>query len=309
MAITEIDGQRQIQDLSIVRGKLQADFLEGSNLDLTGGNNNATLTGLAAGVANDDAVNKGQMDSAIAAALVGGMTYKGQLDASDATGATLDGAVQGDLYYISVAGTLDGIAFNVGDHLVVNADITDFDVDGSGKIDIIDNTESTDILRDADIINDLVTGGTDKVLSAQQGVVLKGFVDALQTELDDTQLGAGLDTDGSYIQPSGSNYIDASTSLANADSLLDAQIKVNADAIASFGMDAFSEEPAITVGAAALAPLANIPVLAGTARVYLNGIRQRVGGSNDYTINEVTGVITFNFNMKAKDVVVVDYKY
>ncbi len=55
----------------------------------------------------------------------------------------------------------------------------------------------------------------------------------IQAELDDTQTGAGLGTDGTYATNSGTNYIDAATSLANADILLDTQIKNNADAIAS----------------------------------------------------------------------------
>jgi hypothetical protein len=312
--LTQIDLTRQAEDGTLSKSKLKSDFLEGGNLDLTGGNNNATITGLANGVDNDDAVNKGQMDAAIAAALTGSMNYKGTIDASVATGVTLDGAETGDFYYVSVAGTLDGIAFNVGDHLVVNADITDFDVDGSGKIDIIDNTESTDIIRTSDIIDDLVTGGTQDALSAQQGVVLKGLVDNLQSELDDTQTGAGLGTDGSYTANGAANYISTATSLKNADDLLDAQIKTNADDIAALQTDlserVFTEVPTVTNGSPTLAALANIPVKAGTARVYLNGLRQLPGGSNDYTINETTGVITFNFNLKdPKDTVIVDYEY
>jgi len=50
-----------------------------------------------------------------------------------------------------------------------------------------------------------------------------------QTEIDDTQTGAGLDSDGGYTADAGSNYITTATSLKNADSLLDAQIKTNAD--------------------------------------------------------------------------------
>ena len=46
----------------------------------------------------------------------------------------------------------------------------------------------------------------------------------MQTELDDTQTGAGLAANGDYISPSGTNYIDGATSLADADELLDAAI-------------------------------------------------------------------------------------
>jgi hypothetical protein len=43
------------------------------------------------------------------------------------------------------------------------------------------------------------------------------------------------------------------------------------------------------------------------AKVYLNGVRQAPGISNDYTI--ATNVITFNFQLKNNDVVLVDYAY
>ena len=52
-----------------------------------------------------------------------------------------------------------------------------------------------------------------------------------QTELDGTQTGAGLGADGAYAANAAANYIDAATSLVNADDLLDAQAKANADEI------------------------------------------------------------------------------
>jgi len=55
----------------------------------------------------------------------------------------------------------------------------------------------------------------------------------LQTELDDTQTGAGLDSDGGYTADASSNYLTSATSLKDADDRLDAQIKTNADAIAT----------------------------------------------------------------------------
>ncbi len=54
---------------------------------------------------------------------------------------------------------------------------------------------------------------------------------ALQTELDATQLGAGLAENGSYITNLDANYINRATSLADADTKLDAQVKVNSDDI------------------------------------------------------------------------------
>lgn len=49
-------------------------------------------------------------------------------------------------------------------------------------------------------------------------------LNAVSNELATTQTGAGLAEDGQYVAPTGSNYIDAATSLANADSLLDSAI-------------------------------------------------------------------------------------
>jgi len=54
----------------------------------------------------------------------------------------------------------------------------------------------------------------------------KGATDltAIQKELDDTQTGAGLNTGGNYVAPTGTNYLDSATSLFNADLYLDAAI-------------------------------------------------------------------------------------
>ncbi len=47
----------------------------------------------------------------------------------------------------------------------------------------------------------------------------------LETEMSATQLSAGVNADGTYATPSGTNYIDLSTSLSDADKKLDAAIK------------------------------------------------------------------------------------
>ena len=72
----------------------------------------------------------------------------------------------------------------------------------------------------------------------------KAYVDSVassgsstQSELDTTQAGAGLGTDGSYSANGSANYISAASSLKDADNKLDAQIKTNADAIDSNDSD------------------------------------------------------------------------
>ena len=47
----------------------------------------------------------------------------------------------------------------------------------------------------------------------------------LQTEIDNVQTASGLNTNGTYIIPSGTNYIDSSTNITSAISLLDTAIQ------------------------------------------------------------------------------------
>ncbi len=71
------------------------------------------------------------------------------------------------------------------------------------------------------------------------------------------------------------------------------------------GTEVIGELPAVTHKSPTVT-LAHT-ALAGSDKVYLNGIRQIRGGSYDYTI--ATNTITFTFNLKTNDQVLVDYKY
>jgi|GEM_PF-1881277 len=55
----------------------------------------------------------------------------------------------------------------------------------------------------------------------------------LQSELNTTQVGVGLNADGSYAANNTANYISTATSLKDADNKLDAQAKTNADDIST----------------------------------------------------------------------------
>ena len=61
---------------------------------------------------------------------------------------------------------------------------------------------------------------------------LQSDATSLQSELDATQTGAGLDADGGYSANNGTNYLGSATSLKSADEALDAQIKSVADSVA-----------------------------------------------------------------------------
>jgi uncharacterized protein YlxW (UPF0749 family) len=71
----------------------------------------------------------------------------------------------------------------------------------------------------------------------------KAYVDtasdtsALQSELDATQAGAGLGTNGAYTANGSANYISSVTTLQAADNALDTQLKTVADAVASNDSD------------------------------------------------------------------------
>lgn len=136
----------------------------------------ATDAEATAGTLEGVAVNAKQLAAAIASAQVGALLYKGSwaitTSTTDYSGITLP-VKQGYMYMVTGTGpaTVGGIEWNVGDYLVVNSDVA---VGGSlvGKVDKIDNTEGSDIVRlnatqtvtnktiDADdnTISDLATG-------------------------------------------------------------------------------------------------------------------------------------------------------
>jgi len=91
--------------------------------------------------------------------ITGGLTYKGSFNAT--TGApSIANAVQGDFYVISVAGTIYGQTWNVGDHLLINEDMG-----GSitnSKIDKVDNTDQvTSVNGQTGVVTGLLEAGNN----------------------------------------------------------------------------------------------------------------------------------------------------
>ena len=88
-----------------------------SGISVTG---NVTVTGTVDG--RDIATDGATLDNieTEVAALANGMVYKGDWDAS--AGSFPSGAQTGWFYYVSVAGTVDSVAFHVGDNIVATTD-------------------------------------------------------------------------------------------------------------------------------------------------------------------------------------------
>ena len=113
------------------------------------------------------------------------------------------------------------------------------------KIDSLSGAVDTKIETVSGAIESEVTRATNAENTLQEGLNnvqeelddVQTNLDNIQAELDRTQLGAGLNVDGTYKTNLDANYINRATSLADADNKLDAQVKVNADAI-----DALSAE-------------------------------------------------------------------
>jgi hypothetical protein len=78
--------------------------------------------------------------------------------------------------------------------------------------------------------NEAASIAADDVLQSNIDNINTGAAN-IQSELDATQTGAGLNADGTYNVNATSNYIATASALNDADDKLDAQVKVNADAI------------------------------------------------------------------------------
>ncbi len=89
----------------------------------------------------------------------------------------------------------------------------------------------------------------------------KAYVDsaadtsALQSEVDATQTGAGLGTDGSYSANGSTNYLGSVASLKAADEALDSQLKTVADAVASNDTDISSLQSSVSSNSSAISTL------------------------------------------------------
>ena len=119
----------------------------------------------------------------------------------------------------------------------------------------------------------------------------------LQSELDTTQTGAGLATDGTYTANTSTNYIAGATALNDADDKLDAQAKVTADAISANNTQISGNTTAIATNATDIATnvtdiAANVTAISTNA----SGIATNVTAITANTSNIATNVTASSTN-------------
>lgn len=130
--------------------------------------------------------------------------------------------------YVTLAGTAkylnekDGVLFN-----------------SLGGYDIIDNSNSEVQGTTGEVV---VTGSSDTGFTVALAEAVKTQLSnlatstsTLLTQLDNVKTAAGLSATGQYVAPTGTNYLDASTSIPTALSALDTSLKAASDAAAANG--------------------------------------------------------------------------
>lgn len=210
------------------------------------------LTNLAQPVAGQDAATKQYVDDGLTtvqqavAAMGNAFNYIGLLSGGiDEPNAfdlgTLAAADRepGDYYKVGTSGWFKLGAqtqyLNLNDGLVFNT---------AGGFDPVDNT-NTEVQGTLNFV--AVVGSTDtgfvvdlhptfktRVSDAETAITaLQGQSSGVQSEIDATQTGAGLATNGAYVPNVGANYVDDATSLHDADQQLDTALKALSDTVST----------------------------------------------------------------------------
>lgn len=119
----------------------------------------------------------------------------------------------------SIQAEVDRIEASLGNFINADGSFTATALDALLTIDVSTATSLVDVLVKLD------QAITDVDVSAQ--------LIPIQAEIDAIEVGAGLETDGTYVADATTNYLTAASSLKDADKKLDAAVKANADAIAA----------------------------------------------------------------------------
>jgi hypothetical protein len=192
----------------------------------------------------------------------------------------------------STTGADNSVTYTIGENdIASNSDLTAEiaarkAVDGQTGQTYVANG-STNYIGDATSLNDAdvkldaaIKANNDRAISAEN---------TLQSELDTTQTGAGLNTDGTYTANTSSNYLTGATSLADADNKLDTKLFELSGAVknAVEGLDYTDTD--VTNQWVTKVDEANGVIV--PARSYISVTNLTTNGDPDFTVDGTTGEI------------------
>jgi hypothetical protein len=97
------------------------------------------------------------------------------------------------------------------------------------------NYSNTNYISNSDSLKAAIEALDSQVSSNASSISSLGSsnIAALQTEIDDTQTGVGLASNGDYVSRSGTNYLDSASNVVGEITALDTQVKANFDSLAT----------------------------------------------------------------------------
>jgi len=235
---------------------------------------NSSLIGAANGIAPLDASSK-IPTSYLPAAILGSLNYKGTLDAS--TGIYPTSPAKGDYYVISVAGTISGHAYSIGDWATYDGTQWDY-VDNSIKVSSVNGSTGAVVLTTTN-----VSEGTNLYYTQAR-------FDSAFSAKSTTNLSEGTNlyfTSARAIASPLTGYVSAPGTVSATDSILQAIQKLNGNIIAA-GSAVTRQKETYTVLAADVtahtitllhAPLANSLVLEVYGVIQIESVDYSVSGS------------------------------
>lgn len=185
-----------------------------------------------------DTTLQGNIDTEAATRLANDQTLQSNLDAEESARIAADSSLQSQIN--DILSNTDPAALDSLSEIVSAFQSADSDLQaaitsalGTHTSELAAETaarEAADGVLQSNIDSEAsARSSADSNLQSQIDSLGTGSGD-IQSELDATQVGAGLSVDGDYVVPVGSNYLDFSVSLADADSKLDAAVKSEVDA-------------------------------------------------------------------------------
>ena len=216
-----VSGATTLQDVD-VNGTFEVNSIATSEIETTGDV-----------IAGDDVIVGDRITVAGTSAFTGAATFASTV----AVTGTVSGATPTADGHLTTKLYVDGADATIQSEVDASQTGAGLDADGGYTADATTNyLTAASSLKDADDKLDAQAKVNADAIAQEvtdRGTAVSGEATARANQDDAIEAGAGLNANGTYATPSGTNYLDATTTLSGADAALDSQVKTNADAIST----------------------------------------------------------------------------